>query len=168
MLRWHLLSFLAKLLVKSRLFYLKGLHFRNFLCQTTFNSNFLLKLYNYKICTPAFRKNTLRKNIGMKEDVNYKNCQKKLNYRRVIEFKDFWLEFFFIRDIHSVAGAKTTAKQEIRLTAPIDGLDLLRSVECVTPAPKNITGSRNIFGGLNIKHTFFYSLFDAYIQYKSF
>lgn len=46
-----------------------------------------------------------------------------------------------MRDIHSLAQAKTTAKHEMRLTAPMVGLDLLRGLECVTPAPKNITGS---------------------------
>ena len=43
-------------------------------------------------------------------------------------------------DIQSVVRA-TTAKQEMRLTAPIDGLDLSPGPGCDTPAPKNITGS---------------------------
>lgn len=44
-----------------------------------------------------------------------------------------------------------TTQQEMRLTAAIDGLDLSPDLGCVTPAPKNITGSRNILGGLS-KH----------------
>ena len=35
----------------------------------------------------------------------------------------------------------TTTEQEIGLTAPMDGLDSSRGPGCVTPAPKNITGS---------------------------
>ena len=45
-----------------------------------------------------------------------------------------------------------TAKQEITLTAPMDGLDSSRGPGCDTPAPKNITGSWNILGGLNRKY----------------
>ena len=45
----------------------------------------------------------------------------------------------------------TTAKtdQEMRLTAPMDGFVWSPGVGCVTPAPRNITGSWNILGGLN-------------------
>ena len=48
-----------------------------------------------------------------------------------------------------------TAKQEMRLTAPMDGLNLSRGPGCDTPAPKNITGSWNTFGGLNRKSGLF-------------
>ena len=41
--------------------------------------------------------------------------------------------------IHSIVQTKT--EQDIRLTAPIDGLDSSRGPGCVTPAPINITGS---------------------------
>ena len=41
-------------------------------------------------------------------------------------------------------------QQEMRLTAAIDGLDLSPDLGCVTPTPKNITGSWNSIGGLNI------------------
>lgn len=34
----------------------------------------------------------------------------------------------------------------------MDGLNLSRGPGCDTPAPKNITGSWNIFGGLNRKY----------------
>ena len=57
-------------------------------------------------------------------------------------------------DSNSVVRPKT-AKQEIRLTAPMDGPDLSRGPGCDTPAPKNITGSWNILGGLNIKYGLF-------------
>ena len=43
----------------------------------------------------------------------------------------------------------------MKLTAPMDGLDLSRGPGCDTPAPKNITGSWNILGGLNIKYGLF-------------
>ena len=43
--------------------------------------------------------------------------------------------------IHSTAPKTTTTEQEIGLTAPMDGLDSSRGPGCVTPAPKNITGS---------------------------
>ena len=46
----------------------------------------------------------------------------------------------------------TTTEQEIGLTAPMDGLDSSRGPGCVTPAPKNITGSWNILGGLNVNY----------------
>ena len=54
-------------------------------------------------------------------------------------------------DIHSVVRVTTKKKQETRLTAPMDGLNLSRGPGCDTPAPKNITGSWNTFGGLNRK-----------------
>ena len=37
----------------------------------------------------------------------------------------------------------------MKLTAPMDGLVSSRSLGCVTPAPKKITGSWNTLGGLN-------------------
>ena len=55
----------------------------------------------------------------------------------------------------------------MRLTAAMDGLDISRGPACDTPAPKNITGSLNILGGLNRKYRLFYSLFNVDIQYKS-
>ena len=55
----------------------------------------------------------------------------------------------------------------MKLTAPMDGLDLSRGPGCDTPAPKNITGSWNILGGLNRKYGLFYSLFYVNTQYKS-
>ena len=49
----------------------------------------------------------------------------------------------------------------------MDGLDLSRGPGCDTPAPKNITGSWNILGGLNRKCRLFCSLFNVDIEHES-
>ena len=46
-------------------------------------------------------------------------------------------------------GATAKTEQEMKLTAPMDGLVLSWGPGCVTPAPRNITGSWNILDGLN-------------------
>lgn len=46
----------------------------------------------------------------------------------------------------------TATKQEIGLTAAMDGFDLSRGPGCVTSAPKIITGSWNILDGLNVNY----------------
>ena len=46
----------------------------------------------------------------------------------------------------------TATKQELGLTAAMDGFDLSRGPGCVTSAPKIITGSWNILGGLNVNY----------------
>ena len=56
----------------------------------------------------------------------------------------------------------TTTTKEIRLTAPMDGLDLSPGPGCVTPAPKNITVSLNTSRGLNVN----YKLYTARLNTK--
>lgn len=51
--------------------------------------------------------------------------------------------------ICSAVTKKRKTEQEMRLTAPMDGLVSSRGLGCVTPAPKKITGSWNTLGGLN-------------------
>ena len=46
-----------------------------------------------------------------------------------------------MKDIHYIVRATIKTEAEMRLTAPIDGLNSSRGPGCVTPAPKNITGS---------------------------
>ena len=50
---------------------------------------------------------------------------------------------------HNHFIVQLTTEQEIGLTAPMDGLNSSRGPGCVTPAPKNNTGSSNNLGGLN-------------------
>ena len=54
--------------------------------------------------------------------------------------------------IYSIEGTAAKTEQERRLTAPVDWLVSSRGLGCVTPAPKNITGSWNTLGGLNKKY----------------
>ena len=52
-----------------------------------------------------------------------------------------------MQHIHFIV--QLTTEQEVGLTAPMDGLNSSRGPGCVTPAPKNNTGSSNNLGGLN-------------------
>lgn len=49
--------------------------------------------------------------------------------------------------------AITLTEQTIVLTAAMEGFDSSPGLGCVTPAPKNITGSWNILVGLDENHT---------------
>ena len=68
-------------------------------------------------------------------------------------------------DIYSIVQitktTRTTTKREIRLTAPMDGLDLSAGPGCDTPAPKNITGSLNTFRGLNVNYKLYTARFNT-------
>ena len=67
-------------------------------------------------------------------------------------------------DIYSIVQTTKTTKtatKEIGFTAPMDGLVLSPGPGCVTPAPKNITGSLNISRGLNVNYKLYTARFNT-------
>ena len=110
----------------------------------------------------GYTKNTLQKKYWKKKPSITKIVRKNPN-NSLLNFKNICENLFhgilttlaevMVHTHYIAKRIRTTAtKQEIGLTAAMDGFDLSRGPGCVTSAPRIITGSWNILDGLNVNY----------------